>query len=193
MGLFRLYIGKAAQEPIWASGVPKLSLLSHFSVYWGLATERTKTRILPCNMSFSKICLFRISVLYRFDGHFELWVTAYPGYWKTERYWPIMGLFRLYSGSVAQEPIWAPGVPKLSLLSHFTVYWGPAIERKKTRIMPCNMSFSFFPGSLNSLVLSWNVKNTSFLNGISIAPQHWRFRISVLWRFDGHFELWVTA
>ena len=84
-------------------------------------------------------------------------------------YWPIKGLCRLYSGQVAQEPIWASGVPKLSLLSHFTVYWKLPIELMKTRISSCNISYPMFSMSLNSLVLSWNVGNSSFSNGKPIT------------------------
>ena len=51
-GLFRLCSGWALQKPIWASGVPKLWLLSHNIVYWGLAIRRMKTRISPCEMTF---------------------------------------------------------------------------------------------------------------------------------------------
>ena len=59
--------------------------------------------------------------------------------------------------------------------------------------LPCNMSFFMFSGFLNSFVLSWDVKNYSISNGKSIAPKNCLFRISVLYRFDVHFELSLTA
>ena len=87
----------------------------------------------------------------------------------------------------------ASGVLKLLLSSHFTVYWELAIELMKTRILQCNVSFCMFPGSLNSLVLSWNVKNSSFSNGKSITSGNWILAKSVLYRFEGHFAPWVMA
>ena len=73
--------------------------------------------------------------------------------------------------------IWASGVPKLNLLSHFTVCWGLVNERRKTRISPCNMSYSMFSGSLNSLVPSLDIKKSSFSDGklVSYKTAFWRF------------------